>query len=839
MSQAAESLANEILEGTYTPTVLDTCTSQLVVDRNPQVVRMVQILLFRDPRLDVRSTREPRYLVFQQAQPTRKPEGRHRIIDAMVKPLAAHLTANVADASPDLAGDPLSDGHVADDEDRAPVREPAHDRERLELPPANDGRIDIDRIRAAAREHRIPGYDPQLAEKEVRRLYGDWRLRDGFARLQSTLEPFLKAGFIEEQDLVRDRDAGPGWLESVLTTIFVPHPYQPFRNPHPHVALCAVYEQVWEPKGYTRGELINTISLAPGEQLTLEVHSWDKSVMRSEEQMAIDSEMRSTERSTQRDAHTVARETATRVDGHLDASATIPIKGIPVKLDGGVSGEVRTNLKETLEQTRERMVEAVNTLKTTRKLRIEASREVGRERKQTRTIANTNRCHSVNFHYFEVMSNYLVTTRLVELQPCLLLPNPDVKITSAWVLCHEGALKQVLLDGSYLPGFDGARVVETHEEFLQLKKEEAKARGEVANPVQQALQGHVDSICDAYDRLRGSVRKVRNHARSWECKAAAVAGGTLGLAVCVAAKSGLTRLRRVLYLAMLHANEPAVNGLKKLKEAKGAANAVHPLQGFFACVSPRDFQFNPASAAIAKGLDAIGIPGKLVDGLMSWGLLDHIADDAGLYNAVQGAASALETAWDVPPEAAVASKEGYATMDVARATTAFEQLKCHLEDNWLHYAQAIWRSENSDSRFERLQHYGSVSAMLENRILGFLGRKAAYRLTDPAAIKDVDFANLIDEALRAQGDDAPAPLLVTLPTQGTLLEAMLGQCDSCDDFIQQSRVIDLRTQEAKARSDEAQARRLAMRLDAGDLSDPSPALAGKVTVGVDPGAPNP
>lgn len=71
-----------------------------------------------------------------------------------------------------------------------------------------------------------------------------------------------------------------------------------------------------------------------------------------------------------------------------------------------------------------------------------------------------------------------------------------------------------------------------------------------------------------------------------------------------------------------------------------------------------------------------------------------------------------------------------------------------------------------------------------------------------------------------------------MPTHGTVLEAMLGECDACDDFIQQSRLLDLRTNEAKTRQEEAEARRRELRLEATppDLSPPNPGTAGRVVV---------
>jgi hypothetical protein len=504
-------------------------------------------------------------------------------------------------------------------------------------------------------------------------------------------------------------------------------------------------------------------------------------------------------------------------------------------MNGGVNTEVTRSLSQTLTQNRDRTVQASESLKASRKQHIEVSREVGRELKQVRVISNTNRCHTLNCHYFEVMTNYLVTTRFVSVEPCLLLPNPKGTVTPEWVLCHEDLLKRSLLDKVYLPGFDGARTLETREELKRLRKEEAKARGEVPSQLEQDLQRHVDSILDAYERLKAAVKKVKKAAGSWECRFAAAGGGALGLAVCVVARSGVDRLRRVLFMAMLACNENAVNALKALQSSAGNTRPSECLRSFFAAAGPRDFQFNPVTAAAAQGLDAIGVPGKLVDGLLGWGLLDLLADDAGLAQAVQAANVRLEESWQLPPEEVeeAPQQDRISLLEAAAAEVAFNQLKCHIEDNLLHYMQAIWRSESSDDRFLRLQSYGAVSGILGGELLGFLGHKSALPITDLESVKRwVDFPALISDVTTSMAHDEPPPQLIAMPTQGTVLEAILGTCDGCEDFIRESRVIDLRVQDAKARQEESEAGRFEKRVESGDYSDPKVLAGGKVVISI-------
>lgn len=808
----AESLARDVIEGRYTPGLIDNCENNLPIDRNPKVIRYRSFSLFAETSTNITSANEPGYLILVQSI-MRNPgsETERQIREQLIKPLSQSLSQEMISLPDDSTLPPFN-----------------------RLPDPDDMRTDIDRLRVIGLERRIPGYHSGLSDAETRSLYNNWfkdKLGDVFReQLAERLNMLESAGFdvIDEKiaDINKVKELA-GILERVMDKILLPSPYQPFHNPHPHFAICATFEQVWEPKGYTRGELLNSISLAPGEQLTLEVHSWDKSTIKSEQELATESEFKVSENISERDVRTVAR----KVSSGFNIGATIPIKGVPVK----VGGNINANVDETIEQTRERTVEASNSIKNTRRLRIEVAREVGREQKQTRVIANTNRCHALNCHYFEIMTNFLVTTRLVSLTPCLLLNNPKFKVTPAWVLCHEHVLHAALLDKTYLPGFEAARTLETNGKYTALVEQEMQEGG-ASNPVEDELKAHVESILKSFDKLKKPASSVKKASKSSECQLSKRYGGRMAWALCVATKVSITTLRRLLYFALLNTSRKAIGALNKLESEKGLAPSI-VLQNFFAAATPRDFQFSGPTADIANALDAIGIPEKLVDALLKWGVLSYVdfaLDDAGLYNDIRAAAEKIKSLMvTAGTESTVVKEGGYSKMEVAQAEAVFGQLACHLEKNWVHYTQALMYAQDADQRFVDLQGYGAVAGILDNDLLGFLGHKAAYPINNIDAVKYwVDFRQLLNDVQPT----TPQPQLITLPTQGTVLETIVAECDACEDFIQKSRVFDLRTQEAKAKQEEAEARRRKMRLDnqPPDLSDPQDTLkGGRVVINIE------
>ncbi len=744
----AESLAAEVVAGTYTPSVLLDCKPDLPPDRNPHIVRYQQFILFIDPGLDIRSPKEPTYQILQQYQTSQR--GQKPVLDFIVL-ASARIAADI-------------------------------------------------------------GKRPQPALVSAARLPAD----QNRAVLVAIVDPLRRAGFPLGRTLKADIRDVPTALKDILGQVLLPDPYQPFPTPYLHFALCATYEQAWEPKGYTRGELISSISLAPGEQLTLDMHSWDKSTTKSEEELAAESEMRISENLNQRDVHTVTHEVASQLNGSLSVSG-VTIPGTPVSVGGGASASVTETTKTSTEQIRDRTVQASNTLKNSRKLRIEVSRELGREQRQTRAIANSNRCHTLNCHYFEVMANYLVTTARVDLQPCLLVPTPTVEVSAPWVLCHEDVLRQALLDKAFLPGFDAARMLEASLAFVEIVKEQESVQ----------VQAYVQAIVDAYDAVLQAAADVTGQSTS-QLAHAAEEVGPLALAVTTALTTNQEELRESMYLAMLSTNRAAMSALNKLKTDSTQRPPIDALRDFLAVVPPAAYRPFLSFGALYAGLTLLGFPPPTMNALLAWGLFGMVLpDDSGLYNAVKAADRKLKAMDKSVEDQPATADQGFPKLEVAQARVAFAQLKSHIEDNWVHYMQAMWLREDSDQRFLRLEGYGAVAAIMRNDLIGFLGNKAAFPITDTSALKaQIDFDGII---AGVAGQTYP-PQLITVPTLGTVLEAIVGDCDACEDYIQQSRVLDLRMQEAKTKQEEAEATRRELRLNSTppDYTDPRTTTGGVV-----------
>jgi hypothetical protein len=236
-------------------------------------------------------------------------------------------------------------------------------------------------------------------------------------------------------------------------------------------AIGLNFEQCWTSLGYRRGRLVRSLPLTPGEQIEIVVKTWDRRTSRRSE------------------VESVARQLSTEITGEekwmlatkmlfgdqaqasvnpsagVNAGLTIPIDVVTATLGGtlGLSGNFANQLSQSTEHGTEfihsSMIRAAQSLQSTRTNSVELSHETGEETSRRQVIANTNRCHTLTYHYFEVVEQFEVHTQFDGASLYLLIGLPLPEITPEWVLCHECYLRKVLPCETYYAGLAGARTI--------------------------------------------------------------------------------------------------------------------------------------------------------------------------------------------------------------------------------------------------------------------------------------------------------------------------------------------------------------------------------------------
>ena len=235
--------------------------------------------------------------------------------------------------------------------------------------------------------------------------------------------------------------------------------------------LALPYKQVWQLKGYTRGELLNSIALTPQEETTIEVFSWDRHKTDRDQTSSFE-ETTSIEAShNHKESRDTFAETAHTAEWQLDEHLTAGVKGFGLQVNNTNKQTWSDVARQTTNKIDEATQKASSIIKSSQQTKISETAEFGSETRVTRKIRNQNMVRTLTFDYFEVLSSYAVETQLDKSHIRLgvlvdnMLPGP---IDRQFALVHEGVLQRVLRHEAYRPGFDAARMLDGYDRICEI-----------------------------------------------------------------------------------------------------------------------------------------------------------------------------------------------------------------------------------------------------------------------------------------------------------------------------------------------------------------------------------
>lgn len=636
--------------------------------------------------------------------------------------------------------------------------------------------------------------------------------------------------------------------------------------PNCECVLYLPYRQTWELLGYSRGELLNSLSLGPQEETTIEIFTWDRFKRMREDTTTVEEEGALEVTFTDKDSMECMKEITQTSNWQAGLNANVVIPDTPITIGGNFSASDALNAvnKGTHQTISEAVRKASARIKTTRQTKVTESEEFGREEKVTRKIKNPNMCRTLNMDYFAILATYKVTTQLAldQVQLCVLA---DVALyphlDRNFLLLYEGPLRDALLFREvYEKGFDAARKLAAWEKLCAIKcftcecdkplapRPTTNDGGGATTPVDTT------TVTNAAQYLRQCIATLANASPSAIC---ALANDIPRWLRSMAPKwlGGMNATEKQQYENEWQQAKPEYHRwlYRKTVMELGSMRFWNAALDFYNAKTP---QGTPdTSVATLQRMIGAADPNILVDlfnlasiGVRAYGkaiemivevltnfcvnlvpLKDNIGfNDGGLGTAFGQAQTALDAykaavAIQSQPPSKTADeakkKEAeqvfekaapeYPPKDIAEAQVLVETLARHIDSNYAYYREAIWRRMEPRDRLMHLRVLGNLSAYVHNDVLGFVGLKAAlpYRMTDDISVYAWFVKNVLEnEGLKNQSTSTT----ITLPTKGVTMEARLGQCDCCEEFIMKHRELDLKQKMADVNSAEERAKQEAL-----------------------------
>jgi hypothetical protein len=244
------------------------------------------------------------------------------------------------------------------------------------------------------------------------------------------------------------------------------------------LGLYLPFEQSWALQGYTRGRMVKSFSLAPGEEQTVEIYTWDRQKSALESTSTAEAEQTTEAAGTRRDALDVSQDVARQTGFQMSTGGKVGFsvaKVVNVDMNQSINATTNTNdhAATASHSIAEATTRASGKVRSSRTVKVTESREFGSEERVTRKLRNTNGFHTLNVPFFEILANYRVTTamRTNEVKLVVLMPDPlqakaqpqDRRFGRGSVRQHERALRLALLDRELEPGFDAARMLDAYD----------------------------------------------------------------------------------------------------------------------------------------------------------------------------------------------------------------------------------------------------------------------------------------------------------------------------------------------------------------------------------------
>ncbi len=612
------------------------------------------------------------------------------------------------------------------------------------------------------------------------------------------------------------------------------------------IGLLNTYEQTWELRGYSRGALLSSLTLAPNEETEIEVFTWDR--LKVEEEQTFGSEFEGN-----REISVLSRTTsdvaaslseALTTNAGIQGGISLPVQSVPAEIDANgnlsIQNQVETSLESTLERVDEATRRASEKFRLTHQVKIMQTRETGEETRTKRRLQNQNQSRTLTLNHFEILENHRVTTRIVDSKRwCLLVENPDFRSFDLdFVLALENRLQKVLLSANYKNGFEAAKILAAQrwfEEQSRLKAElENEFNTEVAEPSGNgvprkgvfATAYNLMGILERFLSLdvEQAITLLADHhtpfnGSNYAADAVRKAEGTFGL------YSFWAKLN-ISYPGFEERAAAFVESTRNQFDREGTEDEIVADLSLLVSNFDDEWLYHvkmvSVSAVIATlSTLAIGPSVALILGPVLIPILTSLVllhNDNGLPQLLSKARQQVKK-YEMRQEAETLMPKGtnsseadvtdvalsqtppvpqlYGLRELAEANAEFKKLALHLEAHRVYYQNEIWRTEDPNERNRRLELM-NLARFVENRLLGFAGKRAIYPLRY-AALPEILKTKLEAALENMNVDDLNARYdrqfeedekIVTLPTPAVYMESMLGQCDSLEPYLLARRDID-------------------------------------------------
>jgi len=601
-----------------------------------------------------------------------------------------------------------------------------------------------------------------------------------------------------------------------------PKTYQAATIAHGHLLE---WRQVWRADGYSLGDLLYSLPLAPGQKRQIVVADWKRGETGVRTESRTVSESFSADLSRDRDLAEIVNSTVTESIRAGSSTRTwggggglglgIPFSGGFFGLGvagggGGSDSQAWQNSARSLsasagQNISDRTQQAATAVRSQRATVVTGRQQSESVSVTAEVVANYNHCHSMTVEYFEVLKHYRVDLELASVQECLFIPLQMTRFDEMKALRWRDPLSRYLRDRNLAGGFDAIERILTGyvdsdlpparyaDEAVTELWGELRVEMDIRRPREprenEDINDYLNKNWNAWNVLFGPGAAARAYDQSVRERALADKIFADELAPRIA-RAFADTLQFELWIDVNGTPVYIPVGADFTMVSDYRAGREHLIA--FRCVLPAGQQ---VARARIKGVRFTTTLGEITPGSRSILRYVHVSyrnryrslallsprrlrDEIKAGDAVFVATYALSKAEELNPR-----QEDLRLRD---------RLLKHLNEHVEHYHQVIWWLMDHGRRFMLLDGFvapdsggRSVASVTENRLISIVGNSlvmpvAPGYVLDPIARNADDPEKPIDLKEAYRPAIPFAPKRISVPTRGVHAEAIIGECNSCE-----------------------------------------------------------
>lgn len=585
------------------------------------------------------------------------------------------------------------------------------------------------------------------------------------------------------------------------------------------------FKQQWIADGYSLGDLIYSLPLAPGQKKQIVTYDWEHRLRATDTQSLTATDAIESVLSRDRDIQEIATGAITeRMHGSSSSTVKSVAGGIggaigPIVFGaaGGISKassqasqqSMRNIAASNSQQLSDRIKQSASSVRSQRSTVIQTVTQGETSSVTTESVANYNHCHAITIQYFEVLRHFKIQQKLADAQECLFVPLPITIFTLDKALRWKEILSDVLIDRSLRKAFKSLTYVK--DEFEHSNYPTTSFAEENILHLSGTFQMKLDLVCPA-DRYNAETKLTEFEPLNWNWMQVLGLGDAANFyQTYLAGQPNKDEIFRKHFADKIaqkivdrflfhHVNENGLSQSVNLDASFSSSNA-----------AKTSMQINFRGVNIGKRISYQTLQVSL-NTIGGFSFATHLplstrillTSGRGFYrtqhrNDLLFHFPSLNDDLSATDGATIfcgpTSDELVNPRD--RDILLSNELIHHLNANLEYYHTEIFKFMTPERRFmllDGIQLYlpkekqsRSVASLVENRLIGIVGNSMVFPVI-PGLNINPDFSRVIFREDREEvvplikfyEHEPLEPMQVSIPTRGVFAEAMMGKCNSCE-----------------------------------------------------------